>query len=194
AGGGKVEPAGRLDVLLQAIALFVEAGESELGGSEAGVGSTLEPANRLWHALLNPASFGVTGAQLVFGGRIVRQGGGAQDRADRGGQRVDVGITGQRAAGCRGFRRHGLSWDRAGHVGQLDDGRRVEQRFASDGVGLLWVGRRWWRAFRRRHRSARRGRRGLRLRVGGSGALGLVLGRHLARGRCVRKQEFHGGL
>src|SRR6476619_6747864 len=64
AGGSEVKPAGRLYVLLQALALFVEAGEPELGGCEAGFGSALEPANRLGRALLNPASFGVTGAQL----------------------------------------------------------------------------------------------------------------------------------
>ena len=90
-GGGDVEPARRLEVLLHALALLEQAAEAVLRGREAVIGRAPEPARRLLHAQRNAAAFGEAERDLVGRRRIAAGDRRAQVRAaDRGRQFAGV--------------------------------------------------------------------------------------------------------
>ena len=196
AGGGEVEAAGRLDVLFHAVALFVEAGEPELGGREAGVGGSLEPASRFRQVLRHAAALGIAGAQFVFGGRVVGGGSGAQRRADRSRQRhrcsIDRPVRSCGAA-VAGFR--GIEPVTSGSLIAVAGSKNEDPPLIELVDGRLGGSRRRQCAFRRGHRPARRGR--------GARSCGSVVADSgtdpwaascPTRPAAVREQELHRGL
>ena len=68
--GREIEALRGLEVLLHALALFIKAAETELGGREAGLGGAFEPARGFFEALRNAASFEMAHGDLVSCGRI----------------------------------------------------------------------------------------------------------------------------
>ena len=69
-GRGYVERSRFGQVLLDAVALLVDAGEPELGWREARVSRAFQPAHRLFHIARNAASLRIARGDLVFGAVI----------------------------------------------------------------------------------------------------------------------------
>ena len=111
-GGGDVEPARGVEVLLDPDALLVEAAEAELRRHEALAGGALEPGRGLGKILRNAAAFGEARRDLELGGGVAVGGGGAQAAAaDAGGQPVGAGAARAGARGCGQRRRRGRRHD-----------------------------------------------------------------------------------
>src|SRR5262245_16091784 len=138
-GRREIEPARRVGVLLHAMALLVEAAQPVLRRRQSPVGGALEPLRRFDEVLRNATPFGIAQRDLVFGGCIAGQGGGAQAGAADGGRQA---VGGRRRRG-----RVPLLRARAGGVAGI--GRRGISR---RGIGRRRIVRRWRRvlAWRRR--------------------------------------------